>query len=523
MAHSSRQARFYACIRKAERLTALKRLSFVACLLCILSLAGTANAEEFERLRLATTTSTENSGLLEYLLPRFEKKTGLKLDVIAVGTGKALKLAENGDVDVMLVHAPAAERAFMEAGFGVNRRLVMQNDFILVGPPEDPAGLKKCRELADAVRVIAEDSRAVFISRGDESGTHKKEKFLWEKFSARPPASRYLEIGQGMDAGLRVADEKRAYTLCDRATYLALKESLDLDLLFEGAGELANPYSVIAVNPARFPEINYHGAMRFIAWLTSPEGQALIGSYKRYGQILFHPLAVTTGTGYPLEEEKEQKGILDIEVFNIVGLSLRVSLFATAIAALIGVPLGLSLAAREFRGKRIVVTIMNTLFSLPTVVVGLFVYAQISRSGWLGWFNLLYTPFAIIIGQVILALPIITALTYAATQEVDTRVRPTAQTLGANTWQAALAVLSETRAGILAAVASGFGRVIAEIGSALMLGGNIKEFTRTMTTYIALETSKGEFARSVFLGVILLSVALAVNILIHRLLREKRR
>ncbi|GEM_PF-22483 len=518
MAHASRQA----IIRKAERLNTLKRILLGACLLYISSLVGVANAEDLERLRLATTTSTENSGLLEYILPELEKKTRLKLDVIAVGTGKALKLAENGDVDVILVHAPAAEKAFMEAGFGVNRRLVMQNDFILVGPPEDPAGLKRCKELADAIRVISKDSRAVFISRGDESGTHKKEKFLWKKFGAKPPASRYLEIGQGMDAGLRVADEKRAYTLCDRATYLALKDSLELGLLFEGAEELTNPYSVIAVNPARFPGTNYHGAMRFIAWLTSPEGQTLIGSYKKYGQILFHPLALTTGAGYSLEQ-KEKKRILDIEVFNIVGLSLRVSLFATLIAAILGVPLGLSLAAREFRGKRTVVMIMNTLFSLPTVVVGLFVYAQISRSGWLGGFNLLYTPFAIIIGQVILALPIITALTYAATQDVDARVRPTAQTLGANTIQAALAVLSESRAGILAAVASGFGRVIAEVGSALMLGGNIKDLTRTMTTYIALETSKGEFARSILLGVILLSVALAVNILIHRLLRERRR
>lgn len=216
-------------------------------------------------------------------------------------------------------------------------------------------------------------------------------------------------------------------------------------------------------------------------------------------------------------------GILDAEVFGIVGLSLRVSIFATIIAALIGVPLGLTIAAKDFSGKRTLVTVINTLFSLPTVVVGLMVYLLISRMGPLGPLQLLFTPYAIIMGQVILALPIITGLTYAATQEVDARVRPTAQTLGANNWQAAAAVLSEARAGILAAVASGFGRVIAEVGSAMMLGGNIKGYTRTMTTYIALETSKGEFAKSVFLGLVLLAVALGVNVMIYRVLKEKKR
>ncbi len=215
-------------------------------------------------------------------------------------------------------------------------------------------------------------------------------------------------------------------------------------------------------------------------------------------------------------------GIIDIEVFGIVGLSLRVSIFATVIASALGVPLGLSIAASEFKGKRALVTLLNTLFSMPTVVVGLMVYLLLSRSGPLGPLRLLFTPSAIIMGQVILALPIITALAYAASQDADARVRPTAQTLGANSWQASMAVLSECRAGILAAVASGFGRVVAEVGSALMVGGNIKGVTRTMTTYIALETSKGEFGKSIILGVILLAVALGVNILIHRLLRDRR-
>ncbi len=243
-------------------------------------------------LKLATTTSTDNSGLLDYILPGFEKKTGIRVDVIAVGTGKALKLAENGDVDVVLVHAPEAELAFVNTGYGVNRRAVMQNDFVIAGPPEDPAGLKECTGLAQAMKTLSADEKAVFVSRGDDSGTHKKELFLWDRSGVKPAGSRYLEIGQGMEMALRVADEKRAYTLSDRGTYLALKDKLNLAVVFEGAEELLNPYSVLAVNPARYPGINYMEAMTFIAWLTSPEGQALIGSYTRHGEILFHPTAV---------------------------------------------------------------------------------------------------------------------------------------------------------------------------------------------------------------------------------------
>jgi len=210
--------------------------------------------------------------------------------------------------------------------------------------------------------------------------------------------------------------------------------------------------------------------------------------------------------------------ITDPATWEIAGFSFRVSLAATFIAALLAVPAGLFVSVRRFRGKRQLVTLMNTFLSLPTVAIGLFVYLLVSRSGPLGRFELLYTPVAIVIGQVILALPIITALTYAAVDGVDKRVRQTALTLGAGRRQADLAVLSAARAGILAAVAAGFGRVISEVGSVIMLGGNIKGFTRTITTAIALETSKGEFARSAVLAVILLAVALLVNAAVHRAL-----
>jgi tungstate transport system permease protein len=218
---------------------------------------------------------------------------------------------------------------------------------------------------------------------------------------------------------------------------------------------------------------------------------------------------------------EEFKIIFDPETWEIVGLSFRVSLIATAVAALLSIPLGLAVAAREFRGKRQVVTLMNTLLSLPTVAVGLLVYFLISRSGPLGELELLFKPAAIIIGQVILALPVITALTHGAVAGVDPRVRSTALTLGAGRYRADLAVLAESRTGILAAVAAGFGRVISEVGSAIMVGGNILGETRTITTAIALETSKGEFDRSAVLAVVLLAVALGVNVLVHRLLLRR--
>jgi tungstate transport system permease protein len=210
-----------------------------------------------------------------------------------------------------------------------------------------------------------------------------------------------------------------------------------------------------------------------------------------------------------------------MELFGIIWVSLRISLAATTLAALASVPLGFWIAVREFPGKRLVVVILNTLFSLPTVVVGLFVYGLLSHSGPLGSLKLLYTPAGMTLGQWILATPVITALTYAATKGVDERVRPTALTLGADGWQAGLMVLREARYGLLAAVVAGFGRVISEVGAAIMIGGNIRGYTRTITTAIALETSKGEFQIGLILGIILLAVALSVNLFVHAFLRAR--
>lgn len=244
-----------------------------------------------ENIKLATTTSTENSGLLGILLPPFEEKYDIKVDVIAVGTGAAIQLGKNGDVDIVLVHARAAEDAMVEEGYGINRRDVMYNDFIIVGPAEDPAGIRGEEDAAAALIKIAH-SEISFISRGDNSGTHIKELELWQSAGVKPEGDWYLEIGQGMEAALLLANENRGYVLADRGTYLATKDKLDLVILSEGDPRLFNPYGVIAVNPAVYSHVKYIEAMQLIAWMTSPEGQKIIGEYKAHGEVLFFPNAI---------------------------------------------------------------------------------------------------------------------------------------------------------------------------------------------------------------------------------------
>jgi tungstate transport system substrate-binding protein len=241
-------------------------------------------------IKMATTTSTENSGLLAVLLPRFETQTGISVHVIAVGTGKALKLAENGDVDLVFVHAREAEDEFVSRGFGVARRDVMYNDFVIVGPEQDPAALSKTASAAAALAAIAR-ARAPFVSRGDESGTHKKEKALWSEAGLRPSGDWYIEAGQGMGAVLIMADEKQAYTLADRGTFISFGDKVDLVVLSEDDSALHNPYGIIAVNPQRHQHVRHKEATEFIQWITSDEGQKLIGEYRINGRQLFHPSA----------------------------------------------------------------------------------------------------------------------------------------------------------------------------------------------------------------------------------------
>ena len=258
----------------------------LACLPALMASAAIAAGPG--TLRLATTTSTENSGLLKVVLPRFEQKSGLKVHVISVGTGKAMKLGENGDVDVLLVHSRPDEDKFVAAGFGVDRRDVMYNDFIVVGPPNDPAQVRGMKDVIGAFRRIL-DTGATFVSRGDDSGTDKMEKAYWEKVGRRPQGREYLSAGQGMGEVLTMAGNLRAYTLSDRATYGAYRTRVGLEVAVQGDPKMFNPYGVIAVNPARYKDVNYKGATQFIEWITGPEGRRAIADFKVNGEQLFYP------------------------------------------------------------------------------------------------------------------------------------------------------------------------------------------------------------------------------------------
>lgn len=254
-------------------------------LLVVLALTALpARAEE--RLRMSTTTSTENSGLLSVLLPPFEKRCDCKVDVVAVGTGKALKLGEAGDVDVVFVHARSLEDKFMANGFGAHRRDVMFNDFVLLGPTDDPAGVGTAKSAPDAFRAIAAKGSS-FISRGDESGTHQKEKEVWASAGIVPRGAWYVEAGQGMGEVITMATEKRGYTLSDRGTYIAFRKKTDLVVLRQGDKNLWNPYGIIAVNPKKHAYVKYDLAMKFVDFVTGPEGQSLIAEFKVDGEPLF--------------------------------------------------------------------------------------------------------------------------------------------------------------------------------------------------------------------------------------------
>lgn len=243
-----------------------------------------------ETIRLSTTTSTDNSGLLAYLLPAFEAKANARVHVIAVGSGKALELARNGDVDVTLVHARAAEDQFVAAGHGSRRYDVMYNDFVVVCPTRDPAGIAGARDLVAAFRKIAA-SGATFVSRGDNSGTHMMEQSYWRLAGVKPATPRYLSAGQGMGEVLNMAAELEACTLSDRATFVTFRARTGLAVMVEGDRRMFNPYGIIAVNPARHPGINHAGARKLIAWMVSPEGQARIASFRPKGKQLFFPSA----------------------------------------------------------------------------------------------------------------------------------------------------------------------------------------------------------------------------------------
>jgi tungstate transport system substrate-binding protein len=261
------------------------------CLTTVLASSPVAAASDQKNLILATTTSTQDTGLLDVLNPVFEKKTGFFVKTIAVGSGQAMAMGAKGEADVLLVHSPAAEKKFMGEGNGVNRKLVMHNDFIIVGPPSDPAGIKGMKSATEAFKQIAAKG-AVFMSRGDNSGTNAKEKDVWKAAGINPEGQKwYQQTGLGMGQTLNVSAEKKTYTLADRGTYLSLKKNLGMDILVEGDKVLLNIYHVIEVNPAKWSKVNTHGAKAFAEFMVTKEVQEIISKFgvDKYGRPLFFP------------------------------------------------------------------------------------------------------------------------------------------------------------------------------------------------------------------------------------------
>jgi len=271
-----------------------KRMFTVFIAVVILSSICAVSVSAETRIRCASTTSTQNSGLFDYILPIFEKKTGIKVDVVAVGTGAAIEIGKRGDADFVFVHAKEQELKAVEEGFFVNRHDVMYNDFIIIGPANDPAKIKGMKSAADAFKQIAA-SGSSFVSRGDKSGTNTKELSIWKMAGIEPAGEKwYLEVGQGMEKTQRIADEKRAYTLTDRGTWLATgdKDKLEMIIVLEGDASLFNQYGVMAVNPEKHKHVKFKEAMEFVNWIISREGQDTIASFKdKNGNALFIPNA----------------------------------------------------------------------------------------------------------------------------------------------------------------------------------------------------------------------------------------
>ena len=487
-------------------------------------LAGCAN-EPAEVVYLGSTTSVYDTGLLDTLVAAFEEEhPDLEVRVLAVGTGQALALGRRGDADLVLVHAPDAELEFVGAGHGRNRVTFMRNDFVIAGPVEDPAAIRGTAASMPGPAALATiaGQEASFLSRGDDSGTHKRELALWAASGALPEGPWYHESGQGMGNTLVIASERRSYVLTDRATLTVLGDAADLEVLVEGGHLLENFYSIMVATAGR----NQAGAERFWRWLLSEQAQSMIGSYgvDRFGAPLFSPVPLVIPDDLATDDGREATNPVvlawrlltsgDAYVIDVVLRSLAISGAALLLAVLIGLPIGVGLALSRFRLRMPVVALVNTGLAFPPVVIGLVVYLLLSRSGPLGPLELLYTPAAVVLAQVVLAGPYIVAVTLAALDSISPDVRMQARGLGASQWQALLLHLREARASLVAAVAAGFGAVISEVGAVMIVGGNLMGETRVMTSAIVLETRRGNFSVAIAIGIVLLTIALAVNLLL---------
>ena len=517
-------------IRQTSESGVLARGARAVLLGLTVALAACGGAGDTDTVVIGSTTSLYDTGLLDTLVAAFEADhPDLNVRVLSVGTGQALALGRRGDADLLLVHAPPAELEFVRNGHGRNRVTFMRNDFVVAGPGEDAAGVARLDDAnvgPAAFRAIAE-SGSLFVSRGDDSGTHMKELSIWQTAGLDPAGEWYLEAGQGMGSTLMLASERRAYVLTDRSTLTVLSNVLDLEELAAGGPSLENLYSVMETTAGANPA----GASRFRTWLLGDRALGIVRVYgeARFGRPLFtlvpfdqQAAAARQRPRLSINPFAEAWALLtsaDTYVWEVVFRSLWISGTALLLATMIGLPLGALVALSRFRARTPVIALVNTGLAFPPVVVGLAVYLLLSRAGPAGPLGLLYTPSAIIVAQVILAGPYIAAVTLAALEGVPVDVRQQARGLGATRWQAVLLHLREARASLVAAVAAGFGAVISEVGAVMIVGGNLLGETRVMTTAIVLETRRGNFGVAIALGTVLLAIAFLINLgltVLHR-------
>ena len=434
-----------------------------------------------------------------------------------MGTGAALRMAGEGNADAVLVHAPEAEAPYVASGDLIGGRLVMTNDFIIVGPRDDPAAAASAPDLPAALAAIAAGGR--FVSRGDDSGTHKKELALWAGAGIDPTAVPREETGQGMGATLTIASERRAYTLTDRATYLALREVLDLAVLVEGEDRPPQrlPRLRRQPRPPRWRRRDAGGGLRRL-----PRGPEDAGAHRplpRRGvrTLPLHPRCrvphrrrVMAAIWDGLIEALRLIGTGDGALYSIAGRSLLVSGSATALAMVVGVPLGYLLGRARFPARTLILAAVGTGMGMPPVVAGLVIWLLLVRSGPFGSFELIYTKQAMIIAQFLIATPLVIAFTAASIQALPARLPDLLTVLGAGRLRSLWLLAREARLGLLAAVMAGFGAVVSEVGASMAVGGNLVGDTRVLTTAIVTETSRADTERAIAYGLVLLAMAFAI-------------
>ncbi len=550
---------------KRHKRVLIATVAFLALVGLLAYLEFSASSEQTFELNAATTTSVKDTGLMDELLVGFRdwakarKNVVLETKFVGVGTGAAIRIAERGDVDFILVHAPPTERSEVEKNILVCRVPIAYNFFVLVGPEEDPAGVREL-ELSQAFRQIFDTAirgATKFVSRGDDSGTHQKEQALWAlaginytDLTKRFSGSWYLETGKGMGDTLLVASEKRAYTLTDIGTWLAFRSKLPtLKLLVSRSVSGLNVYSVLIPHPETFPQVKFELARLFEEYVTGSEGQTLIANFgvDRYGEPLFIPMSRINPTGSdPVTKWILQNAVFDSpcppvqkpiirpsggllatlasaqvsELLATAWRSIYVSLAATTFATLWSIPIAIVLAFSVFRFREAVEVGFQALTGVPTVIIGLVFYLILVRSGPLGGIAILYTTEAMIIASSVLVTPILVSLIAATLRSSGRDVHEAALTLGASRLRAGLEVLHDLRVPIAVAILIAFTRAIGELGVAFMVGGDIRFNTRVLSTAIAFETSRGNWEIALLFSGVLLVIVLVASTVSVRLARN---